>query len=99
MSVVFWGLVLLFIYQLVRKILSKEKIPKGEAFIFVLNLAVFIGAFGGFLNIARFVSDTNTPITTIYGSDFWNFMSFFNLLALLILSVVSGIRLVRKNRA
>lgn len=94
---IFCILVIAFIVRLFRKVLNKEKFLWGEACVLALTVLVFIGTFGGFLNISRFVSETNTPSVEIYGSSIWNGLAFFNLLGLLILCVISGIRLSRKT--
>jgi|GEM_PF-6118421 len=94
-------LILLFLFFSYNIAVHKSKNGKavkiGDFIIFILTTTVLINSIASFINIARFVSETNIPITDITNGSFWNYMEFLNLIVIVIIWIASGVRLIKKK--
>lgn len=65
--------------------------------IFLCSLAAMLISANLFYNMGIYVDEYNTTPSVVYGGDFWLMMSWLRLALIGIVTVVSGIQLVRKK--
>jgi hypothetical protein len=98
LALVLLGLLILFTWGIVRTVLSRRKRGIYDIIIFLISTLVMIFSFVEFADISIFVSDTNTPVTSIHGEGFGLALPFINLLLVTALWVLMGSRLLTKNK-
>ena len=66
--------------------------------IFVLSLISLIISVAQFRRIMMLVSDHNIPITLIYGNEWGGLVSISELVVLFLLSLITGLRLIKRSK-
>ena len=69
----------------------------GTGIIFVCSLIALAVSLKLLWNMGIYVDEHNTNPAAVYGGDFWNMMSWFRLLLLGAITVVSGVQLLRRS--